>query len=167
MNIRPILLLCVGIAFFGQTSCVSYTYIVRHAEKGAGNDPDLIPEGADRAVALAELLKANGISEVYSTDFNRTRQTAQPAATDKGLAVQTYDPGNQNPLINTVLASHKGGAVLVLGHSNTAPALLNLLTGTNAYPQMPDSQYDNIYVVTVFEKGRAEVVHLKYGKPTP
>ena len=90
MNIRPILLLCVGIAFFGQTSCVSYTYIVRHAEKGAGSDPDLIPEGADRAVDLAELLKANGISEVYSTDFNRTRQTATPTADTFGLAVNLY-----------------------------------------------------------------------------
>jgi len=145
------------------------TFIVlRHAETtGIGSDPALSADGLLRADELLRALKNVQIGAVYSSNYNRTRQTAQPTANDKGLTVQIYDPANQTPLINTVLASHKGGAVLVLGHSNTAPALLNLLTGTNAYPQLPDSQYDNIYVVTVFEKGRAEVVHLKYGKPTP
>jgi len=145
------------------------TFIVlRHAETtGIGADPGLSADGQLRADELLRAMKNVPIGAVYSSNYNRTRQTAQPTATDKGLSVQIYDPSNQNPLINTVLSDHKGGAVLVLGHSNTAPALLNLLTGTTAYPTMPDSQYDNLYIVTVFEKGRAEVVHLKYGKPTP
>lgn len=145
------------------------TFIVlRHAETtGIGADPALSAEGQERAGELVRVLKNVPFGAVYSSNYNRTRQTAQPTATDKGLNVQIYDPLNQNPLINTVLADHKGGAVLVIGHSNTAPALLNLLTGTSAWPQLPESQYDNLFIVTVFEKGRAEVAHLKYGKPTP
>lgn len=85
-------------------------------------------------------------------------------ATDKALSVQTYDGLNQMPLVNAVLPACKGGTVLVLGRSNTVPALLNLLTGTTAYAQLPDTEYDNLYLVTVFEKGRADVLHLKYGK---
>lgn len=145
------------------------TFIVlRHAETtGIGSDPALSADGQERAGELMRVLKNIPLGAVYSSNYNRTRQTAQPAAADKGLNVQLYDPLNQNPLINTVLSDHKGGAVLVVGHSNTAPALLNLLSGTNAYPQLPESQYDNLFIVTVFEKGRAKVLHLKYGKPTP
>ncbi len=145
------------------------TFIVlRHAETtGIGSDPALSADGQERANELVRVLKNVVIGAVFSSNYNRTRQTAQSAAADQGLNVEIYDPLNQNPLINTVLSNHKGGAVLVVGHSNTAPALLNLLTGTNAYPQLPESQYDNLFIVTVFEKGRAEVVHLKYGKPTP
>jgi len=42
--------------------------------------------------------------------------------------------------------------------------LLNVLTGTNSFNQIPETEYDNLFVVSVFEKGRAEVVHLKYGE---
>lgn len=145
------------------------TFIVlRHAETtGIGADPALSAGGQERAAELVRVLKNVPLQAAYSSNYNRTRQTAQPTATEKGLNVQIYDPLNQNPLINTVLDQYKGGAVLVVGHSNTAPALLNLFTGTNAWPQLPESQYDNLFIVTVFEKGRAEVVHLKYGKPTP
>lgn len=145
------------------------TFIVlRHAETtGIGSDPALSADGQERAAELVRVLKNVPLQAAYSSNYNRTRQTAQPTATEKGLNVQIYDPLNQNPLINTVLDQYKGGAVLVVGHSNTAPVLLNLLTGTNAWPQLPENQYDNLFIVTVLEKGRAEVAHLKYGKPTP
>ena len=51
---------------------------------------------------------------------------------------------------------------MIVGHSNTTPSLLNVLTGTSNYSNIPESEYDNLYIVTVFEKGRAEVVHFKY-----
>jgi 2,3-bisphosphoglycerate-dependent phosphoglycerate mutase len=57
--------------------------------------------------------------------------------------------------------------VVVLGHSNTVPLLLNILTGTDDFSNLPETQYDNLFIVSVFEKGRSKVVHLKYGKPTP
>lgn len=145
MNIRPILLLCVGIAFFGQTSCVSYTYIVRHAEKGAGNDPDLIPEGADRAVALAELLKANGISEVYSTDFNRTRQTATPTADTFGLAVNLYSSDTLQSFAARLLPLGKNR--LVVGHSNTILDIARALGATPTLQVIPDDDFDNLLIV--------------------
>lgn len=142
--------------------------LLRHAETtGSGSDPALSTEGIERAGELVRILKNVSINAVFSTNFNRTRQTAQAVADDKGLGNQTYDPLNQSPFIDATLDNYKGGAVLVVGHSNTIPSFLNLLVGSNTYPQIPDTQYDNLYIVSMLEKGRAKVVHLKYGKATP
>jgi 2,3-bisphosphoglycerate-dependent phosphoglycerate mutase len=141
--------------------------LARHAETtGIGSDPVLSADGQERAVELVRLLKNVSLEAVYATNFNRTKQTAQPAATDKGLTVQIYDPFAPGPLADAVLGNYKARTVLVLGHSNTIPTLLNTLTDTNNFALIPDTQYDNLFVVTVFKKGKATVVHLKYGKPS-
>lgn len=140
--------------------------LLRHAETtGGGNDPALSALGQERAAELLRVLQNVPLQAVYATNYQRTTQTAQPVAADRGLAVQFYDPFAPGPLADAVLAAYPGKAVLVVGHSNTIPALLNVLTGTNDFPQIPDTQYDNLFIVTVFEKGRANVVHLKYGNP--
>ncbi|MEZ4931357.1 MAG: hypothetical protein R2788_04395 [Saprospiraceae bacterium] len=61
------------------------------------------------------------------------------------------------------MGNYPAGKILVVGHSNTTPDFINVLTGTNDYPQLPETEYDNLFIVTVLEKGRAEVVQLKYG----
>ncbi len=142
--------------------------LLRHAEtSGSGSDPALSTAGQDRAAELLRILKNVALNAVYSTNFNRTRQTAEPIAADKSLSVQIYNAFAPGTLADNALAAHKQGAVLVVGHSNTIPELLNTLTGTTDFQLIPDSQYDNLFIVTVFEKGRARVVHLKYGEPTP
>lgn len=140
--------------------------LLRHAETtGIGSDPALSALGQERAAELVRVLQNVPLQAVYATSYARTTQTAQPTAADKGLTVQQYDPFAPGPLTDAVLAAYRGEAVLVVGHSNTIPALLNVLTGTDDFAQIPESQYDNLFIVTVFEKGRANVAHLKYGKP--
>lgn len=140
--------------------------LLRHAETtGIGSNPDLNAAGMERASELIRVLKNVSIDEAYSTDYNRTRQTAAPVAADKGLSATLYNPGALAAFSDGVLQKHKGGTVLVVGHSNTTPDLLNVLTGTSAYGLIPDTEYDNLFIVSVLEKGRAQVVHLKYGKP--
>lgn len=142
--------------------------LVRHAETtGIGSNPDLSADGLLRATELARVLKNVPLNAAYSTNLTRTTKTAQPTAADQSLPLETYDGFTLNPVVDAVLANHRGGAALVVGHSNTTPSLLNLLTGTTDYSNIPETQYDNLYVVTVFEKGRAQVTHLKYGKATP
>lgn len=142
--------------------------LVRHAETtGSGTNPNLSADGLARADELARVLKNVPIAAVYSTNYTRTTKTAQPTATDKGLTLTTYDGFTLDPVVDEVLANHPGGAALIVGHSNTTPAMLNLLTGTNDFGNIPEMQYDNLYVVAVYEKGRAQVTHLKYGKATP
>ncbi|HOY04905.1 MAG TPA: phosphoglycerate mutase family protein [Saprospiraceae bacterium] len=141
------------------------TFIVlRHAEtSGSGSDPNLSAAGMARADELRRILGNVPLAAVFSSNYNRTRQTAQPTATDKSLNVNIYDPLNQSPLVDEWLSAYRGQTVLVLGHSNTVPALLNLFLGSNEYSNLPDTEYNNLFIATVSERGRAKVLHLKYG----
>jgi 2,3-bisphosphoglycerate-dependent phosphoglycerate mutase len=103
------------------------------------------------------------MSAVYSSSYKRTQQTAAGVAQHHSLPVQLYDPQKQGQLIDTILQEHPYKVVYVAGHSNTIPALLNLLTGTNSYSDIPETEYNNLYLVTVYRKGQAKVIHLKYG----
>lgn len=138
--------------------------LVRHAEtSGAGSNPNLSAVGQTRATELNRILSNINLNAVYSTNFNRTLQTAQPTATGKGLTITQYDPFAPNTLIDNVLLSFPEGVVLVVGHSNTIPAMLNAMVGSNVFTDIPESEYDNLYIVHVSERGKAKVTHLKYG----
>jgi broad specificity phosphatase PhoE len=66
---------------------------VRHAEKMTDNqrkDP-LLTLKERQAQALAQLLSKKKIDAIYSTDYKRTKATAQPTATNHGLSIETYD----------------------------------------------------------------------------
>jgi broad specificity phosphatase PhoE len=141
------------------------TFIVlRHAETtGSGSDPNLSTAGMARADELRRILGNVPLAAVFSSNYNRTRQTAQPTATDKALNINIYDPLNQSPLVDNWLAAYRGQTVLVLGHSNTVPALLNLFLGSSEYSNLPDTEYNNLFIATVSDRGRARVLHLKYG----
>ncbi|HNE27543.1 MAG: histidine phosphatase family protein [Saprospiraceae bacterium] len=141
--------------------------LARHAETtGAGSDPFLSAEGQLRAEELARVLQNVPLAAVYSTNYNRTRLTAQPTATAQNLSLQLYAPSEQAALLATLKEQYAGQTVLLLGHSNTVPQMLNLLTQSNAWSTLSDTQYDNLFVVTVFKASPAKVLHLKYGKPS-
>lgn len=140
------------------------TFILsRHAETtGSGSDPFLSAEGQQRADTLAYMLRNTTIHAVYATNYNRTKQTAAGIAADNSLVTQIYDPAAQDALVTSILAQHRSKVVYIAGHSNTIPVLLNILAGGSTYTDIPHTEYDNLYIVNVFEKGRANVVHLKY-----
>lgn len=99
-------------------------YAVRHAEKGTGDDPPLTEAGTARAERLAAALRDVPLQAVFSTATRRTRSTAEPAAKGHQLEVTTYAP-KAGVLAKTLAGL--SGAVLVVGHSNTIPALLREL----------------------------------------
>lgn len=129
--------------------------IVRHAEKlgGTGPDPALSGAGHARAAALARVLADAPLVAVYSTAYARTRQTATPAADAHGLPVTTYDPREPaDALARRLLAAHGDGTVLVVGHSNTVPAIASALCGCDV-AAMEETEYDRRVVVTVDAAG--------------
>ena len=139
--------------------------LVRHAETtGGGSNPALSPAGQARAEELNRVLSLLDLDAVYSTDFNRTKQTAQPAALAHSLSVFTYGPFSPDALIIQALDAYPKGIVLIVGHSNTTPAFLNAMVGANTYPDLPETEYDNLFVVHVSSKGDATVIHMKYGQ---
>lgn len=139
--------------------------LVRHAETtGSGSNPSLSSAGQTRANALQKILDNIPLNAVFSTNFNRTMQTATPTATDQSLTIAIYDAFNPDALIDQTLTAFHDGVVLIVGHSNTTPDFLNVLTGSNSFTDIPETEYDNLFIVHVYKKGRAEVLHMKYGE---
>jgi broad specificity phosphatase PhoE len=141
--------------------------VVRHAEKEAepAADPALTAEGSARAQALVQVVKDANVRAIISTGFARTRNTVAPTATTLGLVTEIVDaraPDHVTSLAANVLARHRGETVLVVGHSNTVPAIVAAL-GAPRPANICDAEYDNVYVVTIPPAGAASVVHARYG----
>ena len=73
-----LLLLCVLLA--SSAAAQSTIFLVRHAEKKTGDDPDLTKAGHARAESLAKMLKDADITAIYTSEVKRTQQTAAPLA---------------------------------------------------------------------------------------
>lgn len=133
--------------------------LVRHAEKQAGDDPELSLRGRQRALTLARMLESAGIEVVYSTETRRTQQTAQPLADQLGLTVQPYDGSDLRGLVTKL--SREQRRVLVVGHSNTTHQLAELLGG-EAGPEISEDEYDRLYLLTLPPGGAAVTTLLRF-----
>lgn len=139
---------CTGLA--AREVAAATFVIVRHAEKAQDDprDPTLTPAGRARAERLARMLADAPLAAVYASRFRRTRATAQPAARVHDLTVLTYDAARPAAELAAQLrASHARGTVLVVGHSNTVPALAAALCACAVEP-MPEGEYGRYYRLT-------------------
>jgi broad specificity phosphatase PhoE len=143
-------------------------FLVRHAERADDDpqDPGLTEAGIERADELARILGDAGLTAVYSTPFRRTMATAKPVAEKAGVEIDTYDPRDPTAMQAFVERLRTGsGRVLVSGHSNTTPALVQALGG-DPVSAMPETEYDRLYVVTIGPDGTVSSVMLRYGRPS-
>jgi broad specificity phosphatase PhoE len=136
--------------------------LVRHAEKGYGEDPHLTPDGIVRANRLQHMLRGLDLSAVYSTAYLRCLETAEPTAREQALEVQLYDPNQLAELAGKLRRRHNGETVLVVGHSNTTPAMVGLFDQQNDYPNIPETDYSYLYIVTLPEDAPAKVLELHF-----
>jgi phosphohistidine phosphatase SixA len=156
---------------------VTTVFLVRHAERAQepAQDPALTEAGRARAEALARLLSGAGVKAVYTSQFARTKQTAEPLAKLLGVPVSPVSlalkPDRPREIseqsireLKGKVEGHAGEAVLVVGHTNSVPDLIRALGG-DTVPTMDESRFDDLFVVTVYAPGRAKVVQLKYGAP--
>jgi 2,3-bisphosphoglycerate-dependent phosphoglycerate mutase len=162
---KPLLIiLLLAQSFAAGAQAITTFILVRHAEKGIDDpkDPELSEAGKQRAQRLVNVLKETKVDAIYSTAYKRTRNTVAPLALAKGLSVSNYDPSKKEE-IDMMLQNFAGGTILVVGHSNTVPGLANYLTGKTDFQNFDDSDYDNLIIVTVIEKGKnAKAVWLTY-----
>ncbi|MBL7473422.1 SixA phosphatase family protein [Robertkochia sediminum] len=138
-------------------------YLIRHAEKDrsdAGNrDPELTPEGLQRATYWKEVFREIPLAAVYSTNYNRTYQTALPTAQAKDLEVLRYEPDTTD--LKHWAAQYPGKHILIVGHSNTTPALANQLMGEGTYTDIDDSNNGNLYIVQYGSVKNSSVLYLE------
>ncbi|WP_306252885.1 histidine phosphatase family protein [Parvularcula sp. IMCC14364] len=136
-------------------------YLVRHAEKQTGTDPSLTVAGQERAALLARELSDAGLTHIHSTEYRRTRETAMPVAQFTGLPVSLYDPRDLPGFAARL--TEEPGTHLVVGHSNTTPALVAALGGEPGTPIYEKSEYDRLYVVTIPAEGAVATELRRYG----
>ena len=170
------LLLLSQLAFAQQTNQpVTTVFLIRHAERAdePRQDPPLTEKGVARSEALARLLSSAGIKAIYTSQFARTKLTAEPLAKQLGVTATPLSlktsPSNPRAIADestkeTVdkILSHAGGSVLVVGHSNSIPDVIKLLGG-DVVPTIDEKKFDDLFVVTVYANSEAKVTHLKYG----
>jgi broad specificity phosphatase PhoE len=140
--------------------------LVRHAEKAdASADPVLSEAGKARALALADALADAGVGAIITTQFQRTRLTAAPLGERVGVtpAVVTAASGRDHAedVAAKVRELAESGTVVVVGHSNTVPAIVKALGGPDV-GAIDDSSYDNLFVVTITEAG-TRVIRTRFG----
>ena len=163
--------IALGLAWFFESQATTTVIFVRHAEKTAepADDPLLSLAGQQRAVELArQLVDADvvaGIDAVYATPYRRTVDTAQPVADALGLPITSYDAADTETIMEQIVRKHKGKIVLVVGHSNTLPALIFNMGASKKVPVIDEYEYDNIYIVSIPWFGKTKTIRLRYGEP--
>jgi phosphohistidine phosphatase SixA len=175
--------------------------LVRHAEKGEGPNPLLTAEGRQRAEALVEVVAGSAVAGVYATNLCRTALTAEPLALERGvpIRIQTVTDsggleecgvtaplaalpaslGSAEALADAILTAHRGRLAVVVGHSNTVPALVEAFALEPLCPrtfsprdgecripdEAPDDQYSHLFVVEVPRwLGEPRLIHARYGR---
>ncbi len=144
-----------------QTETTTY-YFIRHAEKNRSDvndkNPHLIQEGILRAAKWSLVLEHVKFDAVYSTDYNRTKETAQPIAEKNGLEITIYDPRDLNS--EEFINNTNGKTVFIVGHSNTTPTFVNAVLGQEKYKSIDDNNNANLYIVTISVSGEKSDVLL-------
>jgi broad specificity phosphatase PhoE len=163
--------LALGLAWFFELQATTTIIFIRHAERASmsAEDPGLSDAGRRRAAELTrQLVDADvvaGIDAIYSTSYRRTQETVQGLAEALDLPVNIYAPDDNEAVLNTILKSHKGKIILVVGHSNTIPTLIADLGASKKVPPINENEYDNIYVVSIPWFGKTKTIRLRYGAP--
>ena len=128
---------------------VTKIILFRHAEKGndGTNDPDLTFKGEERAKKIAFILEDFNVDKIYSTPFVRTQKTVAVLASKKELETTNYDAKDQS-FAASLLKNEKGKTIVVVGHSNTIPMLVNKLIGKEIYNELSETEYGKFWVLT-------------------
>lgn len=147
-------------------------FLVRHAEKAAeprGNPP-LTLEGHKRAQALAGVLADAHIDHIITSQFLRTVDTAAYVALNQNLegeivAVSGSVEAHVKAVADAVRARPDGEAILVVGHSNTIPAIVGELGGS-VLSDLADDEYSTLFIVLLSPDREPRTIRATYGAPS-
>ena len=138
-------------SFYSCSQECSSFYLIRHAEKlridKTERNPKLNEKGILRAEKWKEILKNINLDKIYSTDYNRTIETANPTSKSQNIDIIIYSPRNID--FRNFKETNKGKKVLIVGHSNTIPNFVNGLIEKDFYDQIDDLNNSNLYLVNI------------------
>jgi 2,3-bisphosphoglycerate-dependent phosphoglycerate mutase len=142
-------------------------YLVRHAEKVTtdpdNQDPDLSPEGYQRAEDLRKRLAGEQLSAAFVTPYQRTRLTVQPLASEKNITLHTYQPHVYQALVDTIRQHCVGQTVVVVGHSNSVLEIIEAFGAKRPLKTLTDQDYDYLFRIVLPRRGKPSVKAEQYG----
>lgn len=140
-------------------------YLMRHAEKDSlpKDNPNLTEKGIKRGTLLADILRQTRVDAIYSTFYTRTLFTVDSLADIKAMTISPYEHKNLRLLVDALQSDDHIRSVVIVGHSNSTPALANSLVGKEVFnTTFDESDYDNFVIVYEKINGQKEVLKLKY-----
>jgi phosphohistidine phosphatase SixA len=145
-------------------------FVLRHADKSGPTSDALSAAGQARARLLARMLGECGVTRIYHTEFQRSRQTAKPLRDKLGNAAKTVQielgtlTGEQHAakVVAALRAGDDGGVAVVIGHSDTVAPVVSGLGGV-ATITIEEHEFDQLIIVSTAAQGPATVIPLRYG----
>ncbi len=161
-----------GLAGCNRDATYTVAYIVRHAEvdySGGDTNPSLTEAGRARALALRDQLKNAALVAIYQTELTRTRETAAPVAADQGLTATEIAAGQNQQLVDHILANHAGQAVLIVNHSHNILDIISAFGAERPFDAYPN-EFDKFFILIHSElddASSAGVFVTEYGAASP
>ena len=141
--------------------------LLRHAEKALdqGKDPGLTGVGEARAQSLRGVLEHANVAAIITTEWQRTRATAAPIAAALNITPVIVDTSasaadRHAGQVATAVRAQTADVVLVVGHSNTVPAIIEALGGP-AVAAIGDDDYDNLFLLWR-RRGEVRLIQARY-----
>jgi len=163
--------IAICLAWFFELQATTTIIFVRHAEQTnhEETDPSLNDAGKQRVAELTrQLVDADvvaGIDAIWSTDLKRSVETVQPLADRLDLLINLYPVTDTEVVLETILKKDKGKIILVVGHSNTVPAMIANLGASKNVPPIAQNEFDNIYIISIPWFGKTKTIRLRFGEP--
>ncbi len=149
--------LCLAQLCFAQQATL---FLVRHADMVTQDaDAVLSERGQLRSECLSRTLKDANLSAIYATDRKRTQQSTAKLARSTGLPVTVLPKDDINTLVSKLRAAH--GNVLVVGHSETLPAIVEQLGG-GTVSKIGLYEFDRLIVVPMLDGKAQPAATLRY-----
>jgi hypothetical protein len=143
-------LLQLTIAQGAHAQNVRTLFFVRHADKVSDEtDAPLSDAGHRRAECLANTLADAHIEQIFTSDLQRTQQTAAPLAEKLHLKPTAIPLSIPDQLIEAI-RSGKAANVLVVWHDATLPKIMQAL-GAPAIPPIGHFDYDRFFILTLVD----------------
>jgi 2,3-bisphosphoglycerate-dependent phosphoglycerate mutase len=143
---------------------VTTIILLKHAETVDTNaeNPSLSDLGKRRAELLSDLLRSTPINAIYACKHERTNGTLKPLSEAKGIKLQQYNSAELNKSLFNMYSGNMGNTIVICGDDKTLPQMLNMLTGTKDYTNLSKEEFDNVFVLTSSQLGKADVKKVKY-----
>jgi broad specificity phosphatase PhoE len=170
VSVIVFVLATLALAWFFELHFPTTILFVRHADTdaamGEGGDPPLNARGRARAELLADFLQnidvVAGVDAIYVSEFQRTRQTAEPLAMRLQVPIETVDQSDIVGFMANVLDEHQGDIVLVVSHSNLIAPLIDELHGSKNLPEFGHDDYGELYIVSIPWWGKVKTLRFPY-----